>query len=734
MPNRLSHEKSPYLLQHATNPVDWYPWGEDAFAKARREDKPIFLSIGYSTCHWCHVMAHESFENEDAAAVLNQHFVCVKVDREERPDVDRVYMTYVQALTGHGGWPLSAWLTPDLKPFYGGTYYPPEDRHGRPGFVSLLRSIAQAWGLEREKLVTEGDRVLQALREHHHSASASSGDLAEQEITEVAGEAFEKCFQYYYESFDPVKGGFGGPPKFPRASTLAFILRIAAIQGSDTEAGQEAVKMAELTLQKMAEGGIHDHVGGGFHRYSVDDRWFVPHFEKMLYDQAQIAVNYLDGFQATGRQAFLWVVRDILQYVRRDLRSPQGAFYSAEDADSIKEHGKPEHAEGAFYVWTPDQIHQAVLSIGPQAQGVSAGDLVCYHFGVVAGGNVPPELDPHRELTGQNVLMQRHALSETARHFGLGLQEANDLLVLALEAMRTARERRPRPHLDDKIITAWNGLMISAFARASLILRATDTSNAEESRECLQVALDAAEFLKRELYDPDTGELYRSFRQGRAPITGFAEDYAFLIQGAIDLYEASFELRWLQWAEQLQDKMDTLFWDDDGGGYFSSRAGDANILLRVKEDYDGAEPTPTSVAAMNLLRLSPVAADPEQRTQRAIRALNALRPQWSRVPQALPQALCSLEYALIARRQVVLAGDPGAPDFEALWNEAVRGFGPRRALFAADGGSAQEWLASRAPWMRAIKPVQGRATAYVCEQYACREPVTTADALRNQLT
>jgi uncharacterized protein len=733
MPNRLNNEKSPYLLQHANNPVDWYPWGKDAFEKARAEQKPIFLSIGYSTCHWCHVMAHESFENERVAEVLNKHFVSIKVDREERPDVDRVYMTYVQAITGHGGWPLSAWLTPDLQPFFGGTYYPPEDRYGRPGFINLLRSIAQAWERDREKLVAEGERVIGLLRAHHASADTNDEQRAEQEITEAAGEAFEKCFQYFYESFDPGKGGFGGAPKFPRASNLSFIFRIAAIQGTDTEAGREAIKMGSFTLQKMAEGGIHDHVGGGFHRYSVDESWFVPHFEKMLYDQAQIALNYIEGYQATRREVFLWVVRDILNYVGRDLSSPAGAFYSAEDADSLIEHGRPEHAEGAYYVWTAAQIEEALRATVRVDRAVSLAELVAYHFDVRPEGNVPDALDPHHEFKGKNVLMQRHTLAETAQKFGLDLQAASDHLVEAIDAMRAAREKRPRPHRDDKVITAWNALMISAFARAAQAASTSDTSTLNEVEAFTRSAMRAARFLETELYDADTGELYRTFRDGRAPILGFAEDYAFLIQALLDLYELSFDTHWLQWAERLQGKMDELFWDPQGAGYFSSRAGDESILLRVKEDYDGAEPAPSSVGALNLLRLAPFAVEPEKRSRQAMQTLNALRAQWSRVPHALPQALCALEHALVPRQQVVLAGNVRSGDFQALLKEVRQAFGPRRAVFAADGAEGQAWLGSRAGWIAEMKPVDGRATAYVCDHFACRAPVTTPEALRAQL-
>lgn len=734
MPNRLAQEKSPYLLQHADNPVAWYPWSNDAFEKAQLEQKPIFLSIGYSTCHWCHVMAHESFEDPAVAAILNEHFVSIKVDREERPDVDRVYMSYVQAMTGHGGWPLSAWLSPDLKPFYAGTYYPPQDSHGRPGFASLLQSIAQAWAKDRAHLIAEGERIIDLLRSHGEEQRKISGAAAEQDLTEAAGSAFESGVQYFYEAFDPAKGGFGGAPKFPRASNLNFLFRVAAIQGLNTEAGTEAIKMATFTLRKMAEGGIHDHVGGGFHRYSVDDTWFVPHFEKMLYDQGQIAVNYLEAYQASGQEVHLWLARDIFDYVQRDLTSPEGAFYSAEDADSLIEHGRPEHAEGAFYVWTQAQIAQVLHDPMEGPASSSLADLIGYHFGLTAEGNVPPALDPHGEFAGKNILMQSHALADTAKKFGLGLEEASDRLAAALQRLKAERDRRPRPHLDDKVITGWNGLMISAFARAGQVFAAADNpAHAEVAANYLPAALRAAEFIRRELYDEASQILYRSYRRGRAPVGGFAEDYAFFIQALLDLYEASCEIRWLQWAEQLQGTMDKFFWDAEGGGYFNSSQGDASIVLRLKDDYDGAEPAANSVAALNLLRLSAYAADANARTQQALRTLGALRPQWSRAAQALPQALCALEFALTPRRQVVIAGDARRADFRALWRETQRRVGPRRSFFAADGAEGQAWLAQRAPWIGEIKPIDGKATAYVCEQFTCREPVTEPTALRAQL-
>ncbi len=724
MSNALANEKSPYLLQHADNPVDWLPWGEAAFAKARAEQKPVFLSIGYSTCHWCHVMAHESFENADIAALLNEHFVSIKVDREERPDVDKVYMAYVQAMTGQGGWPLSAFLTPELKPFYGGTYFAPEDRQGRTGFPSVLRAIAKAWIDDRDRLVAEAARVIDSLVEYHESRRNELGG-ATPNLHDSGGEAFEKAYQYFYENFDATNGGFGGAPKFPRASNLGFLLRAASIQGHESEAGREAIKMVATTLQKMAGGGIHDHAGGGFHRYSVDESWFVPHFEKMLYDQAQIAVNALDTHLATGDERFAWIARDIFGYALRDLAHPAGGFYSAEDADSAEtNHGQDVHdrkSEGAFYVWTRADV-EAVL-------GADAA-FVCDHFGVAAEGNVPMRLDPQNEFTGKNILMQRRPLVETARAHGFAPEVAVERLATALEKLRVAREQRPRPHLDDKIITAWNGLMISALARAAV---STAGCLADVRDGYRAAAVRAAEFIERELYDETRGVLYRNFRDGRGANEGFAEDYAFLIAGLLDLYEATFDARWLRWAERLQQVMDALFWDAEQGGYFNSRAGDTSIVLRLKEDYDGAEPSPNSVAAANLLRLSALFHD-DALGERALRTIEALRSQWSKAPHALPEMLCAIERALELSRQVVLAGDSGAADFRALAAVLNEKTGPRRALLAApvDAKSeADRWLAERAPWLKDMKPLaDGGAQAYVCQHFTCRAPVNTPEALR----
>jgi uncharacterized protein YyaL (SSP411 family) len=729
MPNALAREKSPYLLQHADNPVNWLPWGEAAFAQARAEQKPIFLSIGYATCHWCHVMAHESFEDAGIAELLNASFVAIKVDREERPDVDKVYMAYVQAMTGHGGWPLSAWLTPELNPFFGGTYFPPSDRSGRPGFPSLLKAIANGWAHEREKLISEGDRVIATLRDHAAEKTVAAGaDSVASNLGEVGAAAFEKCFQHFYEAFDSNHGGFGGAPKFPRASNLDFLFRAAALQGLASAAGAEAVQLATATLQAMARGGIHDQVGGGFHRYAVDESWFVPHFEKMLYDQAQIARNALEASQATGDERYAWMARDIFAYVQRDLTHPDGGFYSAEDADSAIAGKEDEHAEGAFYVWAYSEIADIVGDDAP---------LFCAHFGVTETGNVPAQLDPQGEFSGKNILVQRQPLRATAVAAGLSPDEANERILAALERLRRVRTRRPRPLLDDKIIAAWNGLMISALAKGHQVLGTVATDTDEPS--LLARATRAAEFLHRELYDEPRGRLYRSWRGGRSAVEGFAEDYAGVIQGLLDLYEAGFEIRWLKWAQRLQQTMDELFWDEASGGYFNSQAGDPHMVLRLKEDYDGAEPAASSIAAINLLRLGAVfdhgaaIGGAMNYRERGRRTLAAFRSQWSGAPHALPLMLCALELALDEPRHLVVAGDPTSAEFRALVAVAHERLGPRRALLAADGGVGQRWLAASAPWLGEMKAMDGRAAAYLCEDFTCRAPTTSPEELRNML-
>src|SRR5437016_223093 len=713
--NRLAQEKSPYLLQHSHNPVDWYPWGEEAFAKARREDKPIFLSVGYSTCHWCHVMAHESFENEEVAATMNREFVNVEVDREERPDVDRVYMTFVQATTGGGGWPMSVWLTPDLKPFVGGTYFPPEDRYGQPGFKKVLERIAAAWKQDHEKIAGQGASIVEALREAQ-TAQPAAAEKIDAKILSAAYEQFSR-------SFDARDGGFGSAPKFPRPVTLNFLSRFYARDPS-SDSGKHALEMDLITLRKMAAGGMHDHLGGGFHRYSVDRYWHVPHFEKMLYDQAQLALAYLDAFQIGQDRQYADVARDILDYVARDMTSKEGGVFSAEDADSLFEHGKPEHGEGAFYVWTEKQIDDAL----------GADAAVCkFHFGVQPHGNAPEGSDPQDEFRGKNILIQRHTLAETAKHFKKSDDEIRQSLMRSREKLLTIRNKRPRPHLDDKIIAAWNGLMISACARGAQVL--------DEPRY-LENATRAAKFLRSNLYDEKSKLLFRNYRESRSNVEGFADDYAFVIQGALDLYEASFEVEWLKFAIELQETQDRLFFDEKNGGYFSTSAKDKSVVLRMKDDNDSAEPAASSIAALNLLRLTQF-RDDKKLDERARKTIGDFAPTLSHFASAMPQMLVALEYSLAKPRQIVIAGkiDPLKDGFAVANNNATktllaelhRHFLPNKILILADGAEGQKFFADKNEAIGAMTPIDGKPAAYVCENFTCKAPVTNPKELEKAL-
>jgi uncharacterized protein YyaL (SSP411 family) len=717
--NRLAHEKSPYLLQHAHNPVDWYPWGEEAFAKARRENKPIFLSVGYSTCHWCHVMEHESFENEKVAAIMNREFVNIKVDREERPDVDRVYMTFVQATTGGGGWPLSVWLTPDLKPFVGGTYFPPEDRYGQPAFKKVLERIATAWKQDHDKIVEQGSKIVDALRE---SQSGAPGD------GRIDGSILDAGFKQLDRSYDPKEGGFGNAPKFPRPVTLNFLTRFY-VRDPKSDAGKHALDMALFTLRKMAAGGMHDQIGGGFHRYSVDRYWHVPHFEKMLYDQAQLADTYLDAFQITKDQQYESVARDILDYVARDMTAKEGGFFSAEDADSpvVAEIGSsavastkaddPVHgktAEGAFYIWTKKEIDDA---LGDTAE------IFDFQYGVQPHGNAPEGSDPHDEFRGKNILIEHHTIADTAQHFKKSEQEIREVLAKGREKLFAIRAKRPRPHLDDKIITAWNGLMISAYARAAQVL---------DDPHYLAIAARAANFLKAHLCDSSRKILYRNYREGRSDIEGFADDYAFVIQGFLDLYEASFDVEWLKLAVELQETQDRLFYDEKNGGYFSTSGKDRSVFLRIKDDNDGAEPAASSVAALNLLRLSQIRND-QSMSEHAQKTIAAFATTFSHFPSAMPQMLVAVDYSLSKPRQIVIAGEKDAPETKALVNEVHRHFQPNTILMVVDGGDGQKYLGEKNEAIRAMSRVDGKPAAYVCQDFTCKAPVTDPKKLAELL-
>jgi uncharacterized protein len=677
--NRLIQEKSPYLLQHAHNPVDWYPWGEEAFEKARREDKPIFLSIGYSTCHWCHVMERESFENDAIAELVNRWFVPIKVDREERPDIDRIYMNYVQATTGGGGWPMSVWLTPDLKPFVGGTYFPPDNRYGRAGFPLILERIAQAWQTERAKILESSAGIMEQLRQQASAAKTGSDHID----VSVADTAFNQLRR----SFDSALGGFGSAPKFPRPSVHNFLLRYWKRTGRD-----DARDMVVETLLAMEKGGMHDQLGGGFHRYSVDQNWFVPHFEKMLYDQAQLVVSYLEAFQITHEDTLANAARRTLDYVIRDMTAPGGGFYSAEDADSATDPARPhQKSEGAFYIWSMQEVIHLL--------GEEQARWFAFRYGMEPDGNVSN--DPHHEFTGKNILFQAHPLSEIP----LDMAESERILF-------ETRAKRPRPHLDDKILTAWNGLMISAFAKAAAIL---------DAPQYAQAARRAADFLLSNLRRED-GTLLRRFREGDAAIAGMLDDYAYLTQGLIDLYESTFEFKYLEAAIAITRKQSELL-EDEAGGFFSSAHEDASRLMRIKDDYDGAEPSGNSIALLNLLRLHQITGCPEFELS-ARKSIGAFHGKLVAAPHGLPQMLAACEFDLAPRREIVVAGDTSRPIARLLWKD----FDPNRILLHT--GSE---IAAYQPAIAAMHTRGSGTAVYVCENFTCHAPAFTEEDLAGLL-
>lgn len=696
-PNRLIHEKSPYLLQHAFNPVDWYPWGEEAFEQARRENKPIFLSIGYSTCHWCHVMERESFENDSIAAIMNEHFVCIKVDREERPDVDKVYMSVVQGLTGSGGWPLSAWLTPELKPYYAGTYFPPDARYGRPGFPQLLLQLSRAWQEQREKVLESSEQIINALQEH-----AASSDLSQPVQFELL---MRTAFAQFSQSYDERLGGFGGAPKFPRPSVFNFLLRYYA-----RHQNPQALEMVLNTLRHMWAGGMYDHLGGGFHRYSVDAYWRVPHFEKMLYDQAQLVWVYLEAYQITREPFYAQAATDILDYVLRDMTHPDGGFYSAEDADSAPDPQHPgEKEEGAFYMWRKPEIVDLL--------GAKDAEIFNYFYGVSDSGNTIS--DPQGEFRDRNVFYAAYTPAEAAKRFGISEAEIRKVIARCRAQLFEQREQRPRPHLDDKIITAWNGLMISAFSRAYQVLG---------ERMYLEAALRAASFVLAKNFDPAKNTLKRRYRDGEAKYPGHLDDYAYFTLGLLDLYEASFDISWLQVAAALTETQNRIFVDEKDGGFFDSSGEDKSILLRMKEEYDGAEPSGNAIAASNLLRLAQMLDRAEWRDL-AEKTLHAFARRLERMPHAAPQTLATMDFLLDKPKQIIIAGKPHADDTKMLLQAVHERFIPNKILLLADGGEGQNYLGARLPIIQSVTMIDGKATAYVCENYACQLPVNEVEAL-----
>jgi uncharacterized protein YyaL (SSP411 family) len=713
MANRLALEPSPYLLQHKDNPVDWHPWGEAAFARARAEDKAIFLSIGYSTCHWCHVMEHESFESQAVADVLNQNFISIKVDREERPDVDRVYMTFVQATTGSGGWPMSVWLTPSLEPFYGGTYYPPTSRWGRPGFVEVLTEIARVWREERDKVVKSAASIVSRLRSVRSSAAADS----------VPGvDSLQQTVQAFGSSFDRRRGGFGGAPKFPRPSELLFLLREHARTGDE-----DARDMALTTLRAMALGGMRDHLGGGFHRYSVDAEWRVPHFEKMLYDQAQLVLAYLEAAQVSGDLVYLDVAVDTLEYVRRDMTDADGGYYSAEDADSVPperaSEPNPHRMEGAFYIWADAEIADVL--------GADA-DVFRRRYGVKADGNAPA--DPQQEFVGKNLLYTAQSIDQIASETGRTNEDVERILDRAREALLERRAVRPRPHLDDKILTAWNGLMIGAFARAARMVMPRAAAGLDD-RRYRDSASRAARFVRDRLWDEPTRTLKRRYRSGEAGIDAYAEDYAFLVFGLLELFQADGDPAWLQWAMLLQQRQDELFRDTAEGGWFSTSGRDTTVLLRMKDDYDGAEPAASSVSVHNLLTLSHLATDtPGFDRMQAIDAIErTLKWSGARAEQhgrAIPMMMAALSAYHAGVSQLVLVGSER--DTRALSRAAIERYSPFTLVVPIVPQHRDE-LSRLLPWTDAMVSEGSGATAYLCRDFACHLPATTPEALRGQL-
>jgi len=692
--NRLIKEKSPYLLQHAHNPVDWYAWGTEAFEKAKREDKPVFLSIGYSTCHWCHVMERESFENESIAKILNEHFISIKVDREERPDIDHIYMQAVMAMTGQGGWPLSVFITPDQEPFYGGTYFPPDDMYGRPGFKILLVSIADAWKTKRDEIQSSAASMVEAFK--NIRKGSANGKVKLNELV------LKKGFEQLQMNFDARYGGFGSAPKFPRSHLISFLFRYWKRKGE-----KDALSMAELTLTEMAKGGMYDQIGGGFHRYSTDGYWHIPHFEKMLYDQALLARTYLEAYQITKNETYADIAREIFEYVLRDLLSTEGGFFSAEDADSLSPDapaGEKEKKEGAFYIWKESEIRNLLDE--------DAAKAFIYRFGVQPNGNA--RSDPQGEFKGLNTLYAAHSIEETATYMDWPIEKAKSALEKARQKLFEVRSKRPRPHLDDKILVDWNGLMIGSLAFGSRVLK--------EPRY-LQAAERAAHFILEKLVAPDERLLHR-YRDGEAGIEAKHEDYAFFIHGLLDLYEASFSVNYLAQAKKLADQMIERYWDSEIGGFFITPKDGEKLIARPKEIYDGAIPSGNSFALLDLVRLSRFTGS-KTYGEHSEKMINAFADEISEAPTAYPQFLIGFDFALGPSKEIVIAGDAGSPGVARMAAEVFSRFLPNKivVLRPAKEDAVKE-IADVIPFIRDEKPLDGQPTAYVCENFVCKLPTT----------
>ncbi len=688
--NRLARESSPYLRQHAHNPVDWYPWGSEAFERAKREERPIFLSIGYSACHWCHVMERESFENEAIAALMNDLFVCIKVDREERPDVDELYMKAVQILTRGGGWPMSVWLTPDGRPFYGGTYFPPEDRQGRAGFPRVCNEMGRLWKEERERVVAAAEGLTEEVRRISVPPPASGPTEG---VAGLPGGLLPRAAELLLQGFDETNGGFGGAPKFPHPMDVALLLRV------DARFGHESARHAALlSLQKMAAGGVYDQVGGGFHRYSVDERWLVPHFEKMLYDNAQLAGVYLDGFLSSGDADHARIVREILEYVLREMVSPEGGFYSTQDADSDGEEGK-------YFVWDRGEIEAAL--------GEELGGWIAPFFGVAESGNFEH---------GKSVLSRPWSAADFAKARSMKPEEVAAGVGIARCKLFGERSKRVAPARDEKVLADWNGLMIAAFARAGFHLR--------EPRY-LDAARKAAAFVRTKLWsDERGGRLLRSFKDGEARHAGNLADFAFLAEGFLDLYGAAFDPADLAFARRLVDVTIARFWDEEAGGFWFTADDHEALIARSKDVWDGATPSGASVLALDLLRLAELTGEESYRTK-AQRTFALYRPLLEQRPQAVSRMLWAIDFQESRPREIVLVGADDAS--LAPFLDVLRtGFDPNRVVLAATPATAAA-LSKLTSLLEGRTTVEGKAAAYVCRVGTCKLPVTDADAFAREL-
>lgn len=725
--NRLANEKSSYLQQHAHNPVDWYAWGQEAFDKARRENKPIFLSIGYSTCHWCHVMEHESFENKEIAKILNDHYVSIKVDREERPDVDRVYMTYLQALEGGGGWPLSVWLTPDLKPFFAGTYFPPssEHRYGRPGFKQILIQLNQAWSTKSSDIINGSKDAIEKLSTAMNKNSSSQENNPDMPNHTSA----QTCFAYFANDFDDDNGGFGTRPKFPQPVNFQFLLSYASLNYQSTgeiDSAQLALDMTEQTLKKMALGGINDQLGKGFHRYSTDDHWHVPHFEKMLYDQAQLVVAYADTYAITKDELTSQTLRDIISYVERDLRHPQhGGFYCAEDADSLPTKTDSKKKEGAFYVWTYDEI----VRLLPEKHA----QIFCDYYRCKQNGNVDPMQDPHDELKNQNVLITNGNLQSIVDKYQLSnINEVKDILSKSRDILLDYRNtHRPRPHRDEKFLSSWNGLMISGLARAACVLQQTDY---------IQLAKQAIDFIRTHLFDQSTKRLLRAcyvdqqthqIQYTESKVNGFLDDYAYVIQACIDLYEANFDDNLLIFAYELQKQQNELFWDTDKNRYLSTDGKDASIILRLSEDHDGAEPSPNAISAVNLLRLGYYFHDSSLHDRLRL-IFKSYSHQLNKMPMTMPTLVRCIEMYKRGMNEIIIQSS-NIDELTKIVEYLQTSYLPNIVLFRTDKTSSKFLELNQHLQTFHSTNQSNKTNIYICRNFQCQLPLTSFEQLKDKL-